>query len=96
MSQMYIWKPTRQFRNGKLNVRWPCSGAARHPRTRAGARDGEMANSKDEGAEVAALHKPGSCSEEGPRLFAAGTLASPLFQRTTRSPKPLQQPIQRV
>jgi hypothetical protein len=28
VSQMYIWKLTRQFKDGKLNVRSPCSGAA--------------------------------------------------------------------
>jgi hypothetical protein len=25
---MYIWKLTRQFKDGKLNVRSPCSGSA--------------------------------------------------------------------
>jgi hypothetical protein len=28
VSQMYIWKLTRQFKDGKLNVRSPCSGSA--------------------------------------------------------------------
>lgn len=28
VGQMYIWKLTRQFKDGKLNVRSPCSGAA--------------------------------------------------------------------
>jgi hypothetical protein len=28
VSQMYIWKLTRQFKDGNLNVRSPCSGAA--------------------------------------------------------------------